>query len=75
MIAVIRFCYRWELSALFPVEVSAVNNDATEGCPVATDELCCRMNHDVSTVLDRTKQVGGGCEGVVYHERYLMAMG
>ena len=60
-------------SCCFPVEVSAVNDYTTDGCPMSTDEFGCRMNNDISTILDRSNQIRG-CKCRVYYKRNVMLM-
>ena len=56
-----------ELVVLFPVELTAVDNDTTERGSVTAEELRSRVNDDVGAVLQRTNEVGRA-EGVVDNE-------
>lgn len=60
-----------ELSARFPVELAAVNDNAADSSAVAADELCCGMNYDICTVLNGTDKIRS-TEGVVYYQRDLV---
>ena len=59
--------------ACCPVEGSAVHNDAAECCSVAANELGCRVNHDISTKLDRPDQIRSA-EGIVNDKRKSVAV-
>ena len=56
-----------------PVELTAIYDDTTERLTVTADELGSRMNHDVSTVLDRTDEVWSA-EGVIDNQWDVVAM-
>ena len=63
----------WILVAGGPVKVTAVYDHTTDSCTVATDELCCRMDHDIRTILDRTYQIRG-CKCIIYDQWNIMGM-
>ena len=44
----------WILITGCPVKVTAVYDHTTDGCSMTADELCCRMNNNICTILDRT---------------------
>ena len=48
---------RSEFAACFPVKLTAVYNDTTDSCTMSTDEFCCGMYHDISTVFNRANQI------------------
>lgn len=60
-----RFSELRELAALAPVELSAVNNNTTDGSAVTTDPLGSRVNNHISTVLNGADKVSTGTESVV----------
>ena len=60
-----------EFAGCFPVEVTAVYDHTTDCSTMTTDEFCCRMYHDVSTVFDRANQVWC-CKSRVYDKRNVM---
>lgn len=61
---------RETLGILAPVELSAVDDDTTDCCSVATDPLGRGVHDDVCAVVDGTNEVSSSAEGVVYHYRY-----
>ena len=68
MIAGVRLCDGSVLTALLPVELAGVNDDAAQRGAVAADKLGGRMDNDVGTMLDRADQVGRA-EGVIDDKR------
>ena len=60
MVARIRIADPWLFSAGFPVKVTAFNYDAADCRSVSADELGGGVDHDISTVLDWSYQVGCG---------------
>ena len=71
MIAGVRLCDGSVLTALLPVELAGVNNNTAERCSVTADELCCGVNNDVCTVLNRSYEVWC-CKCIVNDERKLV---
>ena len=56
------------LAGCLPVKLTGLNDDTAECCTVAAEELSCRMNYNVSAVLERSDQVR--CtECVIYYYR------
>ena len=51
-----------------PIELSRVNDDASDGCAVAAHPFCERVNDDIRAVVQRTREVGRA-EGRIDHER------
>ena len=58
----------WPFIILCPVEFTTVNYNSTNCCSVSTDELCCWVNHDISTVLNRTDKIWCS-KGIIYDKR------
>src|SRR3712207_7713840 len=58
----------------FPIELARVDDDATQGRPVAADELGGAVYHDVGTMLNGANKIRSA-EGIVDDERQLMAVG
>ena len=74
MIAGIGLGQGLELARRLPIEVSAVDQNTTEGEAVTAEPLGRRMHHDIGTQLDRAAEVGAG-KGTVDHQRQAVAMG
>lgn len=68
MVARIRLGNIRELAALFPVELTRLNDNPAESCTVAADKLCSGMYNDISAVLNRSYKVGSA-ECVVDNKR------
>ena len=73
MVARIRVRDVPELPARLPVEFAGLNDDAAERRAVTPEEFRCRVNHDVSAVLNRPDQVWGA-ECIVDHERQAVSV-
>ena len=58
-----------------PVEVTSVHNNASEGCSVAADPLCRRMDGNITSPLERTEKVSTHAECVVHHHADASATG
>ena len=41
-----------EFAGCFPVKLTAVYDNTTDGCSVSADELCCWMNNDICAIFD-----------------------
>src|ERR1043166_7939193 len=72
VVALARLEYLRE-AALVPREAAAIDDASADRSAVTTDELRCRMHHDVSSVLDWPAEVRGS-EGVVDNQRKVMLM-
>ena len=46
-----------EFAGCFPVKLTAVYDNTTDGCSVSADELCCWMNNDICAIFDWTDKV------------------
>ncbi len=68
VIAGIFLCEIREL-AVAPVEVAAVHDQSTDRRSMSADKLCCRMDNDIRSVLQRTVQIRRG-QRVVDHDRH-----
>ena len=73
MITRVWLCQRRELTGSFPVKFTTFNDDTTDCCSMSTDEFCCRMNNDISTVFDRSYKVWC-CKCIIYNKRNLMSV-
>ena len=73
VVARVGLCERRELAGCLPVKLTAVYDNAANGCSVAADELGCGMYHDVCAVLNGAYQIRG-CERIVYNQRDLVRM-
>lgn len=56
---------RESLSVLSPIEVAAVNDNASNGGTMSTNPLGGAVNYNVGTVIDRASEVASSTEGVV----------
>ena len=50
---------------LAPVKLSRVDDDASDGCSVATDPFGGRVDNDISAMVDGTDEVASSTECVV----------
>ena len=66
VVAWVCICNRCILAGLLLVELAGIYNNTTQCCSMTADELGCRVNHDVGSMLDRTNQVWGS-KSVVYY--------
>ena len=57
MVTWVWFCEGRKLSACFPVELAAVNDNAADSSTVSADELCCGVDNDVCAVIERSYEV------------------
>ena len=57
-----------------PVEVTTIHNNATEGCSMTADPLCCRVYGHMCTPLERTEEVTSHTECVVHHDTDAFAL-
>ena len=57
-----------------PVKLTGVHDDAAQRRAVAADELGCRVDDDICTVLDGTDEIGGA-EGVIHDQRQAVLVG
>ena len=73
MITRVWLCQRRKLTGSFPVKFTTFNDDTTDCCSMSTDEFCCRMNNDISTVFDRSYKVWC-CKCIIYNKRNLMSV-
>ena len=67
MIAGVRLVEHWEPVGIgLPVEITAIDDDATDRVAVAAYELGCRMHDNRGTVIKRAAQDGRG--GIVHDQ-------
>ena len=71
MVAWVWLCDGCVLTALLPVKLTGIYDNAAQSSTVTADELCSRVNNNVYTVLDWTNQVWS-TEGVIYNNRQTM---
>ena len=74
MITGVRVCDIGELTALLPVELPAVHNDAAQSGTVSADKFCSGMDHYICAVFDGTDQIRGA-EGIVDDQGQAVLMG
>src|SRR5579875_2227642 len=73
MIGWIRLSKFRETPASRPIELAAINDDASDSCAMPTNELSSRMYHNVGPMLQRLHQIG--CwNGIIDNERQTMLM-
>ena len=63
----------WPLIILCPVKFTTVDDNTTDRCSVSSNELCCWMDYDICTVLDRADKIWC-CECIIYYEWYSCLM-
>ena len=68
MVRYVRLNQPRPLVACCPVKLTGIYDDTSDGCPVSADELGCRMDDNISAILDRANQIRS-CKGVVHDER------
>ena len=66
VVARVCICNRCKLAGLLPVELAGIYNNTAQCCSMAADELGCRVDYNVGSMLDRTDKVWGS-KGVVYY--------
>lgn len=63
---------RESLGVLAPVELAAVDDDASDCGSVAPDPLGSRVYHDVRAVIDWPAEITASTESVVHHDRHAL---
>ena len=74
MVGRVGFCEPGELAGTDPVKLTGVDDDTTDGGSMSADELGCRVDNDISTVLDGSYKVRCS-ECIIYYKGNIVLVG